>query len=151
MDLLPRELWRLIQLGWMDEVFESKSFWLCAGCYTCTLRCPRGLPLTEVMGALKHMALAQGIVRERKSPFFYRAFLDNVRRNGRVRESELMGRYFLSVRNPVLPFTFLPLGLKLMTKGKLSFHFPSLLGEGKLDRIYRKAREVETSHRDVPH
>lgn len=151
MDLVPRELWRLIQLGFMDEVFESKSFWLCAGCYTCTLRCPRGLPLIELMGALKHLALSQGIIRERKSPSFYRAFLENVRRNGRVRESELMGSYFLSMKNPVLPFSFMPLGWKLMTRGKLSIHFPKFSGEGKLDKIYRKALEIETSGRNVHH
>ena len=53
MDLTPRQLWRLAQLGEKEEIFNSKTFYLCSACYYCTLRCPRGLPLTEAMGALK--------------------------------------------------------------------------------------------------
>lgn len=143
MDLVPRQLWRLVQLGLKDEIFKSKSFWLCSSCYYCTLRCPRGLPLTEIMGSLKHLALIEGIIKDKKSPFFYRTFIDTVRRYGRVRELELMTRYFLSLKNPITPFTFAPLGTKLFAKGKISFQVPNLSGKGRLDAIYRKVREIE--------
>ena len=145
MDYTPRELWRMVQLGMVDEIFDSKTFWLCSSCYYCTLRCPRGLLLTEAMAGLKRLAAARGIQKDKRSPLFYRAFLDSVRRYGRVREMELMARYFLSLKSPMTPIGFTPLGFKLMSKGKLSPQMPTFFGEGKLDRVFRKVREMEAS------
>ncbi|NTV43502.1 MAG: heterodisulfide reductase [Syntrophobacteraceae bacterium] len=143
MDVTPRTLWRMVQFGLKDDIFNSKAFWLCSSCYYCTLRCPRGLPLTEAMGDLKRLAVNSGIRLEKRSPAFYRVFLDTVRRYGRVREMEMMGRYFLSIKNPIVPIAFTPLGIKLLLKGKVSPQIPSLFGTGKLDALYRKVQEVE--------
>ena len=143
MDLTPRQVWRLAQLGELDEIFDSTTFYLCSACYYCTLRCPRGLPLTENMSALKRLAVAQGIVKYRKSSNFYRTFMDTVKRYGRVREMEFINRYFLSMKNPFFPLGFAAVGLKLMKKGKLSFEMPKLFGEGKFDRLFRKVEELE--------
>jgi heterodisulfide reductase subunit C len=144
MDLTPRQLWRLVQLGEVDEIFESKTFYLCSACYYCTLRCPRGLPLTETMSALKRLAAAQGIARYRQSANFYRTFMDTVKRYGRVREMEFINRYFFSMkRNPFFPLGFMPVGMKLMKKGKIGIEIPKLLGEGRFDRLFEKVAELE--------
>lgn len=143
MDYTPRELWRMVQLGLKEEIFASRTFWLCSSCYYCTLRCPRGLKLTETMGALKRLAMAEGRLKEKKSTRFYHAFLDNVRRYGRVREMDMMTRYFISLKNPITPMGFTPLGVKLMAKGKISAQMPNLFSAGKMDAIYRKVRELE--------
>jgi heterodisulfide reductase subunit C len=144
MNYTPRQMWRMVQLRLVDELFRSRTFALCSSCYYCTLRCPRGLPLTETIHALKQLAVAKG-VSERKGAHFYRTFLDVVRRYGRVREMELMARYFLAVKNPIIPLGFTPLGMKLMIKGKVSPEMPKLGGQGKLDAIYRKVEELEAS------
>ncbi len=138
MDYTPRLLWRMVQLGLKDEIFNSKTFSLCSSCYYCTLRCPRGLPLTETMHALKRLAVTEGRDKEKKGTRFYRTFLDTVRLYGRVREMELMARYFLVMKNPMIPFSFTPLGMKLFIKGKLSPQMPKLFRTGKLEAIYRK-------------
>lgn len=143
MDHTPRELWRMVQLGLKDEIFSSRTFWLCSSCFTCTLRCPRGLPLTEAMAALKRVAVSEGLFADRKSPVFYRTFLDTVRRYGRVREMELMARYFLRLKNPLVPIGFTSLGVRLLFKGKISPRMPSLSPGGKLDALYRKVEELE--------
>jgi heterodisulfide reductase subunit C2 len=143
MDVSPRQLWRLVLLGLKEEIFNSKTFWLCSSCYYCTLRCPRGLPLTETIGALKRLAVAEGLTIDKKSPLFYRTFLDTVRRYGRVREMEMMTRYFLSLKNPITPIGFTRLGIKLMIKGKISPQMPTFSGEGKLEAIYQKVQELE--------
>jgi heterodisulfide reductase subunit C2 len=143
MDYTPRQLWRLVQLGEKREIFSSKTFWLCSSCYFCTLRCPRGLLLTETMQALKRTAVAEGYLKEKGSIAFYRSFLNSVRRYGRVREMEMMAHYFLAVRNPVTPLRFTPFGIKLMLKGKLSPHAPMMFGKGKLEAIFRKVEELE--------
>ena len=133
----PRELWRLLQLGFADEALAAGSFWMCSSCYTCTLRCPRGLPLTEVMAALRRLAARSHPEETGDNAIFYRTFLDNVRTYGRVQESALMTSYFLAMKSPTLPFAFLPLGLRMLGKGKL--HGPSGSQKGRLEGMFKHA------------
>ena len=37
MDLTPRQVWRLVQLGELDEIFDSTTFYLCSACYSKTV------------------------------------------------------------------------------------------------------------------
>jgi len=143
MDFTPRQLWRMVQLDLQDEIFTSRTFSLCSSCYYCTLRCPRGLPLTETIHTLKRLAAARGFTGKEKGTRFYRSFLKTARRYGRIREMELMTRYFLAMKDPILPFGFTPLGVKLLRKGKISPQIPRLSGPGKLDAIFRKVEELE--------
>jgi heterodisulfide reductase subunit C len=144
MDLTPRQLWRLAQLGEKEEIFNSTTFYLCSACYYCTLRCPRGLPLTDTMGALKRLAAAEGIEKYKQSSNFYKTFMDTVRRYGRVREAEFMNRYFYSMKkNPFLPFGFASVGMKLMKKRKIPLEMPKLFGKGRFDGLFRKVKELE--------
>ena len=72
MDYTPRQLWKLIQLGLKDEVVNSQTFWLCTTCKACTVRCPRGIDLTQTMLMLKEYAVREqlkmpegiGVLRE---------------------------------------------------------------------------------------
>ena len=61
MDLLPRQIMRLVQLGLEEEIAKSMSNWLCASCLTCTVRCPRGIDLSRVMEALRLLTLRKNI------------------------------------------------------------------------------------------
>ena len=142
MDLTPRQLWYNVLMGEKETIFHSKTFSLCSVCYCCTLRCPRGLPLTEAMSALKQIAAKENLEPYKKSIRFYKSFMESVRRHGRVREMEFMSLYFLSMKNPLMPLQFVPLGMKLMGKGKISFEFPSK-GNGALESIFRKVEELE--------
>lgn len=121
MDATPRRLWRMVHAGMADAVFETRTFALCSSCYACTLRCPQELPLTEAMAALKRLATAMNAPAMRRSADFYRHFLANLRRNGRVRESSVMFQYFVWSTGPVGALKFTPLGLRLMRRGKLEF------------------------------
>jgi len=142
MDLTPRQLWRMVLLGKKEEIFQSKTFFLCSACFYCTLRCPRGLKLTEAMGALKQIAVREDLKHYKKSSRFYKSFMDSVRRHGRVHEMEFMTLYFLSMKNPFLPLKFTPLGMRLMGKGKVSIEIPSK-EPNSLDAIFRKVEEME--------
>ncbi len=144
MDYTPRQLWRMVQEGLKDEIFESKTFSLCSTCYFCTLRCPRGLPLTDTMSALKRIAFREGLLKDRKSSAFYGAFLKTVRKYGRVRETEMMTRYFASLKNPAVPLGFTSIAIKLMMKGKMDLQMPSF-GGARLDGIFKKVEEMEKS------
>ena len=143
MDYTPRKLWRMVLAGDTDEVFDSRTFALCSACYYCTLRCPRELPLTETMAALKQAAFLAKPSAFKPSRDFYKNFMDSVRRHGRVNEMEFMSFYFLSRMNPVLPFKYAPFGLKLMAKGKVTPTIPKLSRSGPLESIFRKVEEME--------
>lgn len=142
MDMTPRRLWHMVLMGREDRIFQSRTFSLCSACYYCTLRCPRGLPLTEAMSALKQMASRRGLRLYRQSALFYQSFMESVRRHGRVREMEFMTLYFARLRHPAVALRFAPLGLKLMRKGKVPLQLPSS-GQGKLAAIFKKAEEME--------
>jgi heterodisulfide reductase subunit C len=142
MDYTPRQLWRMVLLGQKDAIFKSKTFALCSSCYYCTLRCPRGLSLTEAMAALKQWAARENLASYRQSAQFYSSFLESVRRHGRVRELEMMNLYFIAMKNPLLPLKYTGLGIKLMRKRKIPLHLPSK-GVGALDKIFRKVQELE--------
>lgn len=142
MDLTPRQLWYNVLMREKETIFHSKTFSLCSVCYYCTLRCPRGLPLTETMSALKQIAAKENLAPYKKSVRFYKSFIESVRRHGRVREMEFMTLYFLSMKNPFIPLKFAPLGIRLIGKRKVSLEIPSK-GIGTLEKIFRKVQELE--------
>jgi heterodisulfide reductase subunit C len=57
MDVLPRKIMHMAQLGMDEELEELKTCWVCASCHTCNVRCPRGLDIPRVMEALRLMTL----------------------------------------------------------------------------------------------
>lgn len=61
MDYSPRALWRLVELGAHDEVLRSNTFWMCTACYSCTVRCPRDIPISESMRQLRELYIQQEV------------------------------------------------------------------------------------------
>ena len=60
MDITPSNMMRMVQLG-QEEVMDTKTMWLCASCFTCTTRCPRGLDPAKVAEALRQIKLRDAI------------------------------------------------------------------------------------------
>jgi heterodisulfide reductase subunit C len=150
MEYAPRQMWRMVQLGLKDEVLNSNTFWLCSACYSCRVHCPRGIPLLQTIGALKRTAIAEGIGHYKESANFYRAFIDVVRRYGRMDELEFMVRYFLATE-PLAAIDYMPLGLAMLIHGKVTVKegllmAPRLVGlsrKGRLDALFRRVEELE--------
>ena len=57
MDFGPRKVMHLAQFGLMDKLAESNTFWKCASCHACTVKCPRGIDIAKVMEALRQQVL----------------------------------------------------------------------------------------------
>jgi len=57
MDILPNQIIRYAQLGFKDELLQSKSIWICASCLTCNARCPKGINIAEVIEAIRQILL----------------------------------------------------------------------------------------------
>jgi heterodisulfide reductase subunit B len=116
-DLAPNQVMRAAQLGLDEQVLEAQTPWLCAGCQTCTTRCPNGIDVARVMDFMATEAQARGI--EPKVPEIKRfndVFLRHVKVFGRAYELGLAAE--LNVRNGE-PLKDLGMGLKMLRKGKL--------------------------------
>ncbi len=136
MDYLPNQIIRMVQLGMEDKVLSSHTIWLCAGCETCTTRCPREIDLAKVMDALRIIALRRKIKSsERDIQLFNRLFLSTVRKYGRVFEGEMIGKFNLN-RGHFLKDIFM--APKLFKRGRLKT-FPSLADPKKIKKIFKGA------------
>ncbi|MCP4488603.1 MAG: hypothetical protein GY820_15015 [Gammaproteobacteria bacterium] len=127
-DLSPHQIMRSVQLNDIS-VLGSKSIWLCLSCYTCSTRCPQKIDVAGVIDALRIESRKRGVksaVPEISK--FYETFMLSVKIFGRAYELGLMASYNFTQRKP---FNDLKLGLRLLSKGKLSFlpHF----GKAKAD------------------
>jgi len=61
MDVPPRRLWRMVSLGMKQEIARSSTFWLCTACNTCTVRCPRGIDVSEAMRQIREWVIRDGV------------------------------------------------------------------------------------------
>lgn len=61
LETLPRKIMRLAQFGLEENIADSKTFWTCASCHTCSVTCPRGIDLAKVMEALRLLTLRKNI------------------------------------------------------------------------------------------
>ena len=69
MDHSPRELFALIKAGYLEKALKSNTPWQCISCYLCTVRCPAGIKITEVLYALRHLAIKEKLVPENYKPY----------------------------------------------------------------------------------
>jgi heterodisulfide reductase subunit C len=58
----PRKIIRMTVLGMREQVLSSDFIWLCTSCYTCTERCPQDVLVTDIMTALKNIAVREGFI-----------------------------------------------------------------------------------------
>lgn len=116
MDIEPSRIMRLVQLGQSEIVLRSKAIWLCIGCQTCTTRCPQEIDTAKIIDTLREMALERGYEADREVIAFFRSFLDNIQRHGRVFEPTLVLQY--NLRSGHL-FQDADKGYLMLSKGKL--------------------------------
>jgi heterodisulfide reductase subunit C len=58
----PRKIIRMVLFGMRKEVLSSNLPWLCTQCYTCQAHCPQNVKFSDVMKALRNMAVREGYV-----------------------------------------------------------------------------------------
>lgn len=60
-----RQLIRRAMLGFRENVLSDKDLWLCTTCFTCLERCPRGVDPTDVILAIRNLAVQSGHMLDR--------------------------------------------------------------------------------------
>ncbi|MGI6380438.1 MAG: hydrogenase iron-sulfur subunit [Anaerolineae bacterium] len=63
----PRRVLHQASLGMREAVLSSPEIWLCSACDACYPRCPQEIHISEVMGALRDLAIEAGY--EAPGPF----------------------------------------------------------------------------------
>lgn len=135
----PRQVLELIRAGLRDEVLACDTFWYCASCYSCRVRCPRDINIPELMMALKRLRIYRTSERSAK---FYRTFFWVSTLFGRMQETVLMLRYALAT-NPFILVGYAPFGLKLFLRGKMNLVPLPHRSSREVAAIVKKARELE--------
>ena len=143
MDYGPREIIAALRAGMLDRMFDSNTVWLCASCYLCTVRCPAGIPFTDVMYELKRLGVKKGLyAKGTPNAVLARIFVDSVMKYGRNAEMRLIREFFLKT-NPFKGLALLPVGLKLLKKKRLKFGVKKIEGIEGLRRMLSAVEEEE--------
>ncbi len=143
MDLSPRRTIAKVRAGERKEVLTSNTPWICASCYMCTVRCPRDVKPTELMHALERLATSYGLRSPKvNTPAAFGAFVRSVKSNGRVSEVGMMMDYYLRT-NPLAALKIAPVGLKLLTHGRMSLKSSRIKGVGQIKAMIDRAKALE--------
>lgn len=142
MDVMPNQLMRLIQTGDLERALCSTAIWHCVSCQTCSARCPQEVDIASALDGLRQLSYEQGKASAalQRVLVFQKAFLDSVRRNGRVNEVELIALFktlaFMKDFNVPLLMKDALLAPKLMQRGKFHPVGEKVKDRGVVKRIF---------------
>jgi quinone-modifying oxidoreductase subunit QmoC len=142
MDYPPRKIIAMVKSGFKDEALRSFTIWLCPSCYTCQVRCPAKIKITDVMYALKRLAIENKVYPSRfPIPVLDREMSRLIAKNGRNSELWLILNLYLKSGNPFGMLKMAPLGLKLMKTGRMSLKKESIKNRKQLKSLLNAIKE----------
>jgi heterodisulfide reductase subunit C len=135
MDYSPRVLNAMLMAGRQEDVLRSRAIWACTGCYACTVECPKQLPVTESIYALKRTSMRAGVYPRRFiTPVLARQFVRTIARRGRSSEAWISLSLYLRTR-PFQLLKYAPVAVRLMLRGRLPLRPESVREPAQLRRI----------------
>ncbi|NGO38047.1 4Fe-4S dicluster domain-containing protein [Limisphaera ngatamarikiensis] len=150
MDYTPRQIMALVRADFKHEVLRSRTIWLCASCYACTVECPRNIRITDIMYALKQRAIQEGVYPRRfPIPVLAHEFSAMARRYGRITETLLVLRLFLKSNWTAL-FRSWRLGLGLLRTGRFSLRRERIAGRQQLEQMLATVNGTATPTSTTP-
>ena len=144
MDYTPRAVFAMIEAGMRDEVLRSNTPWYCVSCYYCTARCPKEIPITDIMYTLKRLAVKEKLYDDSSAPDFSNSFIGFVENYGRSFEFGLATRYHLT-HQPLKKVSLGGFALDMLSKDRLSMRPERIKGIDQLQAILSKAKEMEVA------
>jgi len=143
MDYSPMQVLKMAHLGLKQEVLSSHTIWICASCYTCASRCPRGLNIPALMSGFKNMAMTNNVPAPvAVKPKFHKAFTEIVGKYGRMHEAELKIKLANKTDLGEL-LNNVSLGLRMLRKGKLKLRPSRLDSSTRFSEVFKKAMSEE--------
>jgi heterodisulfide reductase subunit C len=142
MDYPPRKIIAMVKNGFKAEALGNATIWLCPSCYTCQVRCPAKIKITDVMYALKRMAIEEKVYPSRfVIPILDREMSRLIAKHGRNSELWLILNLYLKSFNPLGLLKMAPMGLKLMKTGRMSFKRESIKNKAQLRSLLSAVKE----------
>ena len=142
MDHPPRKIISFIKNGFKEEALESFTIWLCASCYTCQVRCPAKIKITDVMYALKRKAIEEKVYPNRlQSPILAQEMCKLIAKNGRNSELWLVVNMYIKLKNPLGMLKMAPLGINLMKTGRMSLKKEKIKNRKQLRTLLNEVKE----------
>lgn len=151
MDQGPRKLFMMIRAGMKEAVLTSDTIWNCTQCYNCVVRCPRSIPVTNILQGLATVAVKEGFAPRQPTARFSKAFWYSVRRFGRTDERLVTALYYFSfgLREGLRRAREnLAIALRMVKAKRMHLGLPHRAkGARELRAILAKAEEIETRER----
>ena len=149
MDIPPRELIALFRAGDLETLLNSKSIWVCSSCYSCQTRCPSLIKVTEIIYALKRLAMEKRIY----PPHFpvhslSESFVKVMNNYGRLHEPKLLTFYFLKT-DPLKLLSFMPLGFRMAKKRRIAYTPSRIKDLNGFKKIIAKAEKMDAP-KEIP-
>lgn len=140
MDSKPSQVIRLVQMGAKKAALSCRAIWLCASCETCSTRCPMNVEIAELMNVLREMALEEGLASEEEANIveFDKAFLNSVKKHGRLSEMWMVNEY--KMKRPKTALQDVNLAPKMFKKGKISILPHNIKARQEIKRIFRNCK-----------
>ncbi len=144
MDLMPNQIVRLVQMDQVERAAGSNAIWECVSCQTCSTRCPKGVDCAGIMDWLRQLSVerAASAPAQSRTILFQKAFLRNIRRNGRLSELELVGAFKTAafLEDLAIPFLFKDamLAPRLTLRGKLKLNPAKVRDREVVERLFAR-------------
>jgi heterodisulfide reductase subunit C2 len=142
-DSPPNRVVRFVQLGFDTRALEARAAWLCAGCMTCTSRCPQEFDLAAFMDAVRELGRRRGVRPDPDIARFHESFLAQIRRHGRAYELGLVRDYKLGTGHLMQDVDLAP---AMFAKGKLALFPHNVRGRAVIARMFLRAEEASAAH-----
>ncbi|MGB9807542.1 MAG: 4Fe-4S dicluster domain-containing protein [Thermosulfidibacteraceae bacterium] len=143
MDYSPRAFFALIKSGQIKEAVRANTYWVCASCYFCTVRCPRGIKITDIMYAFKELSVKKGFYPKKEpTTKLYESFKEVIEEYGRLSEAKLMQRF--AFKEPLQVLSKAGLGLKLLIKKRMNFSVRPIKNIEAFRRVVQRTKELES-------
>jgi quinone-modifying oxidoreductase, subunit QmoC len=144
MDYTPRRIIGLTRAGFKKEVLKSRTIWICSSCYACTVECPREIKVTDIMYALKRMAIEEGTYpRGLAAPVLAQEFFKMVKAKGRT--NELWVAFWMTLKTGFWKLLGMTgLGINLLRTGRLALGTARIEGQPQLAGLL----ECETAKKE---
>ncbi|MBT3389552.1 MAG: hypothetical protein HN413_04000 [Chloroflexi bacterium] len=98
MDQTPRRLIGMINADLKEDVLDCNTYWFCASCYQCNVRCPAQIDIADVMYAVKRYSIWHKTYKDDLvGPTFSETFVKTIIRSGRSYEPLLAPTYMFSM------------------------------------------------------
>ena len=140
MDSTPTELMRYIQLGMADEAMRKNTIWYCLSCHTCSARCPQDIDIAHVVDTIRIIVQEEKVKAESGCTKVFNFLWTRILKYmGRMYEVGLTGMLNLLTARP---FKDLPLGMRMMRKGKLKL-LPSIRKPFAMIKMFSRAKRLK--------